>query len=95
LLFQQGLALREHRDLAGAEQSFLRLLTAQEGAHFASLDTGLKGYKARHNLAVIYMEQGRLAEAEAQWRAALAEQPAFTAALTGLEHLGRQRAMAS
>jgi len=53
LLFQQGLALREHRDLAGAEQSFLRLLTAQEGAHFASLDTGLKGYKARHNLAVI------------------------------------------
>ena len=84
-----------HGDLAGAEQSFLQLIHRREGAHFGSLDTGLKGYKARHNLAVIYVEQGRLAEAEAQWRAALAEQPAFTAALTGLEHLGRQRAMAS
>jgi len=87
--------LLAHRDLAGAEQSFLRLIEAREGAHFASLDTGLKGYKARHNLAVIYVEQGRLAEAEAQWRAALAEQPGFTPALIGLEQLCRQRAIAS
>jgi tetratricopeptide (TPR) repeat protein len=95
LLFQTGLALLAHRDLAGAEQSFLQLIHRQEGAHFGSLDTGLKGYKARHNLAVIYVEQGRLVEAEAQWRAALAEHPGFAPALMGLEHLGRQRALAS
>jgi Tfp pilus assembly protein PilF len=59
----------------------------REGSHFASLDTGLRSHKARHNLAVLYFEQGRLAEAEAQWRAALAEQPQFTPALTGLKQL--------
>jgi hypothetical protein len=36
---------------------------------------------------VLYREQGRLAEAEAQWRAALAEQPQFTPALNGLKQL--------
>ena len=45
---------------------------------FANGDDGLRGYKARHNLAVIYEETGRPAEAEAQWRAAVAENPQFT-----------------
>jgi putative zinc finger/helix-turn-helix YgiT family protein len=40
------------------------LLKGHDAAHFASIDTGLRGYKARHNLAVIYREQGRLAEAD-------------------------------
>ena len=48
------------------------------GRGFANGDDGLRGYKARHNLAVIYDETGRAAEAEAQWRAAVAENPRFT-----------------
>ena len=48
------------------------------------MDTGLAGYKARHNLAVVYREQGRLAEAETQWRAAVEEQPGFAPAWMGL-----------
>ena len=44
----------------------------------ANGDDGLRGYKARHNLALIYEETGRAAEAEAQWRTAVAENPQFT-----------------
>jgi Tfp pilus assembly protein PilF len=50
-------------------------------------DTGLRSYKARHNLAVIYREEGRMAEAEEQWRAALAERPDFGPAQNGLAEL--------
>jgi len=87
LLFQEGLVRREHGDRVGAERCFLHLMEHWEGSHFASLDTGLRSHKARHNLAVLYREQGRLAEAEAQWRAALAEQPQFTPAVNGLRQL--------
>ncbi len=93
LLFQEGLGRRELRDFAGAEQCLWQLLQAQPGEHFASVDTGLRGYKARHNLAVLYHEQGRTTEAEAQWQAALAERPDFGAAWLGLGelYLGQQR----
>ena len=90
LLFQEGLLLRDAGDRAGAERRFLRLLERREGPHFASLDMGLRGYKARHNLGVLYAEQGRLAEAAAQWRAALTEQPNFEPALASLEELTKR-----
>jgi tetratricopeptide (TPR) repeat protein len=61
----------------GAEACLLRLLHGKEGSHFASVDAGLRGFKARHKLALLYERQGRCAEAEAQWRAALAETPGF------------------
>ena len=48
------------------------------------MDVGLRGYKARHNLAVLCQEEGRPAEAERHWQAALAEQSHFTPALLGL-----------
>jgi tetratricopeptide (TPR) repeat protein len=87
LLFQEALARREEGDPAGAEACLLRLLTTRERDHFASVDAGLAGHKARHNLAVLYHEQGRTAEAEAQWRAALAENEEFTPAWLGLADL--------
>lgn len=87
LLFQEGLLRRELSDPAGAELCLLRLLDAREGEHFASLDVGLRGHKTRHNLAVLYQEQGRLAEAEAQWRAAVSERSDFAPAWLGLGEL--------
>src|SRR5439155_18428962 len=87
LLFQEALARNEHRDLQGAEKCLLRLIDGQDQALFASVDVGLRSYKARHNLAVIMQAQGRLAEAEAQWRHALTEQPAYLPALLGLAEL--------
>jgi GT2 family glycosyltransferase/Flp pilus assembly protein TadD len=87
LLFQEGLVHRERGDLVRAEACLLQLLETKEAAHFASVDTGLRGYKAHHNLAVLYHEQGRLAEAEAQWRAAVAEKSSFVPAWLGLSEV--------
>ena len=65
ILFQEALLHRELGDRASAEACFLRLLESNERPHFASVAEGLRGHKARHNLAIVYHEQGRLAEAEA------------------------------
>jgi tetratricopeptide (TPR) repeat protein len=84
LLFQEGIVCREQGDRAGAEACWLRVLGTAEGPHFASVAEGLRGHKARNQLAVLYFQDGRLGEAEAQWKAALAEQADFAAALLGL-----------
>jgi glycosyltransferase involved in cell wall biosynthesis len=87
LLFVEGVLHRERRDLQAAEACWRRLLERREGDHFASVDAGLLGYKTRHNLATLYLEGKREAAAEAQWLAALAEEPAYRPALIGLAEL--------
>ncbi len=87
LLFQEALILRGLGRAAEAEVCLYRLLEAREADHFASVDPGLRGHKARHNLAVICQEQGRPAEAEAHWRAVVAGQPGFLPAWRGLGEL--------
>lgn len=87
LLFHESQVRREQGDAMGAEACLIRLLERREGAHFASIDVGLAGYKARHNLAVLCQEQGRQEEAEAHWRAAVAENAQFTAGWLGLAEL--------
>jgi tetratricopeptide (TPR) repeat protein len=87
LLFQEAMLLREQRDFAGAEAALVRLVKAKPGKFFDMVDAGLRSYKARHHLAVTYYDQGRLSEAEAQWRSALAERPTYTAAWLGLAEI--------
>jgi len=41
-----------------------RLLTHQEGTHFASVDASLRGTKARQNLALVYQDMGRHEDAK-------------------------------
>jgi tetratricopeptide (TPR) repeat protein len=84
LLLAEGLALRELGDLQGAENRLLQLMNVREGAHFASVDPDLKEVKAPHNLAVIYCDQGRLAEAEATWCGIIDGHPQFLPGLVGL-----------
>ncbi|HVS38638.1 MAG TPA: glycosyltransferase [Gemmataceae bacterium] len=84
LLLAESMLLRDRGDLAGAEACVLRVFDAKPGPHFASVDAGLCGYKARHQLAVIYHQQGRAADAEAQWRLAVAEKPSFAPGWLGL-----------
>jgi predicted Zn-dependent protease len=52
-----------------------------------SIDSGLRGHRTRYKLAVIYRDQGKLTQAEAQWRAVLAERPDSTLAWLGLLEL--------
>jgi glycosyltransferase involved in cell wall biosynthesis len=87
LLFVESNLLNEAGDRIGAEELLLHLIGHREGDHFASVDTGLRGHKARHNLAVIYRDSGRAAEAEAQWRSALVDEPGFVPAHLGLGEL--------
>jgi GT2 family glycosyltransferase/Tfp pilus assembly protein PilF len=87
LLFQEAALRRDSGDLTGAEACLLQLIGTEEEPHFASVAEGLRTFRARHLLGVIYQEQSRLAEAEAQWRAALQENPQFTPAREALKAL--------
>jgi glycosyltransferase involved in cell wall biosynthesis/Flp pilus assembly protein TadD len=84
LLFVEAMLLREKGDLPGAEACLRRSLAAPSDGHFASVDAGLRGYKARQNLAVVCQQQGRHDEAEAHFRQVLADRPDFLPGWIGL-----------
>lgn len=84
LLFRAGIIYREADNLEAAEQSYLKLLTAREVGHIDSLDVSMTSFKAHHNLALTYMDMERFEEAEAQWQAALRDNPTFVPSLIGL-----------
>ncbi len=84
LLFLEGLLHREQGDAAAAEAAWLQVFARRDAEHFASVDSALAGPKTRHNLAVLYLDQNRYADAEAQWRAALAADPIYVPARVGL-----------
>src|ERR1700722_3963540 len=87
LLFRAGNLYRELGDPAAAERFYLRLLHSRESGHIDSLDVTMTTYKAHHNLALIYQDMGRFAEAENHWRAALADNAAFGPSWQGLGEL--------
>jgi hypothetical protein len=53
LHFQERVLRREQGNRHGAISTIERLLATREGEHFASVDAGLRGHKARHNLRLI------------------------------------------
>jgi tetratricopeptide (TPR) repeat protein len=87
ILFQEGLARNELEDAAGAIACWEQCLQVPKGQHFSSVNTGLRGYITRQNLAVALRKVGRLSEAEEHWRATLAEQPGYEPAWRGLLEL--------
>jgi glycosyltransferase involved in cell wall biosynthesis len=96
LLTQEAWLLYLLGDYAGVETRLLYLLEPRKKTGTESYygeDPGLRGHLTRHNLAVLYRDQQRFVEAEAQWRAVLAEQSDFTDARLGLGelYLGQQR----
>jgi tetratricopeptide (TPR) repeat protein len=87
LLFQQSILLRKQGNLVGAETSLNRLLKSRAAEYFDMVDVGIRTYKARHQLGLVYLDQARSAEAEVQWRRAIAERPDFVPALLSLGDL--------
>jgi tetratricopeptide (TPR) repeat protein len=77
LLFLEAARLYEKGDLARAEERLLHLLSMPPDRQLTTGDTGRQGYKARHLLAQVYRGQGRVAEAEAQWRSIIEKHPRF------------------
>jgi tetratricopeptide (TPR) repeat protein len=75
LRFREGVLAQDMGEWHEAERAYLAALANDDAVHFASIDRGVTGYKARHNLAVIYTTMGDVAAAEAQWRLAVADAP--------------------
>ena len=64
------------------------VLEAPSERHFASVDAGLAGYKARHNLALVYEDLGQTDLAKQEWRAILKERPGYLPAIAALRQPG-------
>jgi len=84
LHFRRGIAEQRANHLDKAIESFKSALANREDRHFSSRDSGISGYKARHNLAEIYRQLGRLDHAELHWRLALDDQPHYREGWRGL-----------
>jgi tetratricopeptide (TPR) repeat protein len=84
LLFRHAMLAHEQGQLEEAERAYLAVLKNNDDRHFSSVDAGIVGYKARHNLAVVYTDMGRHDLAETQWRLILDEKPTYPSARRGL-----------
>jgi tetratricopeptide (TPR) repeat protein len=84
LQFRKGSLLHALGRLPEAAQAYLDLLGAPRRRYFQSVVEGIDGYMARHNLALVYEDMGRLAEAEQQWRQVVGEKPAYKLGWKGL-----------
>jgi lipopolysaccharide biosynthesis regulator YciM len=62
-------------------------LETDEESHFKSVVWGLRGFKARHNLARVYEALGDLDRAEDQWRLVVEEAPRYQAGWRGLAEI--------
>ncbi len=84
LLFRQAMVAHELGSLDEAAALYRAVLVPATNRHFSSMDMGISGFKARHNLAIVYEDQSRLDLAEQEWRAIIAEQPDYVPAQIGL-----------
>jgi tetratricopeptide (TPR) repeat protein len=87
LLFWEASILCDRGELLEAEGRLMRLLRVPPGARLVAGDRGGNGYKARHLLAVVYRRMGKHAEAEAEWRRIVDEEPRFVPAWRELGEL--------
>jgi tetratricopeptide (TPR) repeat protein len=88
LCFHQGQLLKERGEYAAAEACLRQLFEMPRGQYWAvGEDPTLCGFKGRCALAEVYRDWGRPAEAEAQYRLALAEEPNFMVAWLCLSDL--------
>ncbi len=87
LLFVEAELRTERGEHAEAEQCLRALLQSQDAEYFGVVDAGLRSHKARHNLALALMRQGKHQEAEAEWQTALQECPGFVPAWVALGEL--------
>jgi tetratricopeptide (TPR) repeat protein len=87
LLFRSALLHHHFGRLRQAETAYRRVLKETPERHFQSIDQGLAGPKARHNLAIVYDDMGRLDQAEAEWRTILNATPDYLPACRALGDL--------
>jgi tetratricopeptide (TPR) repeat protein len=84
LLFRKGSIEQARGHLHEAERSFLAALQTNPGQHFSSIDSGIMGAKAWHNLAILYGQQNRHNLAAAAWKKVVEADPDNRMAWRGL-----------
>ena len=84
LLFRHAMLAHEFRQYDQAVSLYLEVIKPQSERHFVSIDAGLSGFKARHNLALVYEDQERFDLAEQQWWRILEEQADYLPARLSL-----------
>ena len=84
LLFLAGSIAQKEGRLPEAELHYRSALNGQSPGPIRCCDLGVLGEKTRHNLALVLAYQGRLAEAEFEWRTVTAHHPQFPGAWAGL-----------
>ena len=87
LLFLEGVLLTGAGDFQGAKAALVRLLGTESGPRFASVADGLRGYRGRHQLAVVCTRLGENVEAESLLRGVLRERPGLAPAWLALGEL--------
>jgi len=84
LRFREGVLLHDLGRLGESARAYQDVLKGGGERHFTSIDRGVTGYKARHNLAVVLTDMGRPDEAEHHWREVVREVPAYRPGWRGL-----------
>lgn len=84
LTMMEGRLRHLQKDYVGAEDCFKQCIEGNEKKHFGSVATGLRSFRARNHLALVYRDQDRLQEAESQWKTALEESPDYLPAALAL-----------
>jgi tetratricopeptide (TPR) repeat protein len=84
LLFRRGILAHQQGKLDDAEEAYLAILNGRHQRYLSSMDIGLNGYKARHNLAAVYSDRGDFQHALEQWKQISLEFPAYGPAWRGL-----------
>ena len=75
LHFRRGMLAHGKGDSERAIGEYYQSLTGPRRNEFSSLDPGIAGYKARHNMALAFEERRDYSMAELQWREALRLRP--------------------
>jgi tetratricopeptide (TPR) repeat protein len=75
LLLLEGVLRAECGDLAAAELALEQLIESRSAPRFASVTEGLRTFRAREQLALVCLRQGKLGRAVGLLRQALAERP--------------------
>ncbi len=84
LRFRKAVLLHDLKRWPEAIATYQDLLQNPGERHVTSIDQGLRGYKARQNLAIVYGDMGDWAAAAEQWQQVVAEVPDYAAGWRGL-----------
>lgn len=83
LLFRKAILDQDQGRLLEALSGYRLLLRGGKVRHFASVDSGITGYKARHNLALVLQDLERWDESAAEWLTILEQVPHYRPAVRG------------